>query len=158
MNSLMALIIMSALLLSGGTPASAQSSPLPNIERSVAGREQGWKLKRWRIARNNKIALFYWASGKSEVHATVELLRSSEEAAQLFKERPGVWAAEELGVRVLNQGAPSVGDESSLIEYEDTGARGVVFRKHRVIVRVGAPSLDVAERFAAYIADAIPAA
>jgi hypothetical protein len=159
MNSLKALTIaLALLLLSGGTPARAQSSPLSAIEKSVAGREQGWRLKRWRITRDNKIALYCWASGKSEAHAVVELLQTPEEAARLFKERLGGWAAEEVGVRMLNRGVPGLGDESSLIEYKDTGRRGVVFRKHRMIVRVIASPPEVAERFATYIADAIPAA
>ena len=129
MNSLTSLTIVSALLLSIGSPTRAQSSPLSAIERSVAGREQGWRLKRWRVTRDNKIALYDWVSGKSEVHALVELLRSPGEAARLFKERPGGWAAEEAGVRVLNQSAPAVGAESHLIEYEDTRSRGVVYQE-----------------------------
>jgi hypothetical protein len=51
-----------------------------------------------------------------------------------------------------------IGDESHLIEYEGSGRSGIVFRKGRVIVRVTAPSQGVAELFATYIADAIPAA
>src|SRR3954466_10241977 len=104
MNVLNYPIILLALLLSGAPnlPARAQSSLLSRIERSVAGRELGWKLRRCRVTRNNKVALYDWVSGKKIVHAVVELLSSSEEAAKLCKDRPGGWAAEEVGVRMLD--------------------------------------------------------
>jgi hypothetical protein len=154
------LIILLALLLGGASDfvARAQSSPLPRIEKFVAGRERGWKLERWRLTRRNKVALYEWVSGKKYATAVVELFESSGAAVKVFKDRPGGWGAEELGVRVLDQSAPAVGDESNLVENEYPRTRGVVFRKGRVIVRVSASSLEVAERFAAYVADEIPAA
>jgi hypothetical protein len=160
MNVLNILIILSALLSGSAADltARAQSSPLSRIEKSVAGREPGWKLKRWRITRNNKVALYEWVSSKRYVSAVVEMLESPEEAAKPFKERPGGWAAEDAGVRVLDLSAHAVGEESNLIESEYDKDRGIVFRKRRVIVRVSASSLELAERFAAYIADTIPAA
>jgi hypothetical protein len=160
MNVLNILIISSVLLSSNAAEltARAQSSPLSQIEKSVAGREPGWKLKRWRVMRSNKVALYEWVSGKRYVTAVVELLESPEEAAKLFKDRPGGWAAEDVGVRVLGKSASGVGDETNLIESEYNKARGIAFRKHRVIVRVSASSLELAVRFAAYISDTIPAA
>ena len=160
MNVLIILII-SLVLLSGGaadTIVCAQSSPLSLIEKSVAKRETGWKLKRWHLMRSNKFALYKWVSGKKYVYALVELFESPEAAAQVYKERPGGWEAETLDVRVLDQSAPAVGDESNLVEKQSNKPRGIVFRKRRLIVRVEASSLEVAERFAAYIADAVPAA
>jgi hypothetical protein len=88
----------------------------------------------------------------------VELLPSTEEAAELFKKRPGGWAEEKSGVRVLEESFMGIGDESHLIEYEGSGRRAIVFRKGRVIVRVTASSQEIAELFAIYIANAISAA
>ena len=88
----------------------------------------------------------------------LELLPSPEEAAELFKSRPGGWAGEKTRVRVLEESLTGIGDESHLIEFEVSGRRAVVFRKGRVIVRVIASSREIAELFAIHIADAIPAA
>ena len=107
---------------------------------------------------NDKVVFYDWDSDEGKVRAAVELLPSTEEAAELFKSRPGGWALEKSGVRVLEGSFMGIGDESHLIEYEGSGRRGIVFRKGRVIVRVTAPSQGVAELFATYIADAIPAA
>jgi hypothetical protein len=165
MNIIKIPIILVALLL-GGVPnvtAQVQSSPLSGIGKSVTERMPGWKLTMWRSINNdntvNDKAVFYdWDSGEGKVRSAVELLPSTEEAAELFKNRPGGWALEKSGVRVLEESFMGVGDESHLIEYEGSGRRGIVFRKGRVIVRVTAPSQGVAELFATYIADAIPAA
>jgi hypothetical protein len=165
MNIIKIPIILVALLL-GGIPnvtAQVQSSPLSGIGKSVTERMPGWKLKKWRSMNNDNVVddnvVFYdWDSGEEKVRAVIELLPSTEEAAELFKTRPGGWALEKSGVRVLEESFMGIGDESHLIEYEGRGRRGIVFRKGRVIVRVTAPSQGAAELFATYIADAIPAA
>ncbi len=165
MNIIKIPIILVALML-GGVPevsAQVQSSPLSGIAKSVTERMPGWKLKMWRLMNNdngvNDDLLFYdWDSGQEKVRSALELLPSPEEAAELFKNRPGGWALEKSGVRVLEESFMGIGDESHLIEYEGSGRRGIVFRKGRVIVRVTASSQSIAELFATYIADAIPAA
>ena len=165
MNIIKIPIILVALLLGGvpNVPAQVHSSPLSGIGKSVTERMPGWKLTMWRSMSNNnvvndKVVFYDWDSGEEKVRAAVELLPSTEEAAELFKSRPGGWALEKSGVRVLEESFMGVGDESHLIEYEGSGRRGIVFRKGRVIVRVTAPSQGVAELFATYIADAIPTA
>jgi hypothetical protein len=165
MNIIKIPIILVALLL-GGVPnltAHAQSSPLSGIAKSVTERMPGWKLKMWRLMDNDnvvddKVVFYDWDAGEEKVRSVIELLPSPEEAAELFKKRPGGWALEKSGVRVLEESFMGIGDESHLIEYEVSGRRGLVFRKGRVIVRVTAPSQGVAELFATYIAAAIPAA
>ena len=165
MNIIKIPIILVALLL-GGVPnvtAQVQSSPLSGIGKSVTERMPGWKLTMWRSMNNDKVVndkvVFYdWDSGEEKVRSAIELLPSPEEAAELFKNRPGGWALEKSGVRVLEESFMGIGDESHLIEYEGRSRSGIVFRKGRVIVRVTAPSQGVAELFATYIADAIPAA
>jgi hypothetical protein len=160
MNIIKILIILVALLL-GDVPyvtAHVQSSPLSGIGKSVTERMPGWKLKKWELMDNDKIVFYDWASGEEKVRAVIELLPSTEEAAELFKIRPGGWATEKSGVRVLEESLTGIGDESHLIEYEGSGRRAMVFRKGRVIVRVTASSQEAAELFATYIADAIPAA
>ena len=164
MNIIKIPIILVALLL-GGVPnvtAQVQSSPLSGIGKSVTERTPGWKLTKWRSMNNDgvndKVVFYDWASGEEKVRAAVELLPSTEEAAELFKSRPGGWALEKSGARVLEESFMGIGDESHLIEYEGSGRRGIVFRKGRVIVRVTASSQEIAELFAIYIADAIPAA
>jgi hypothetical protein len=117
----------------------------------------------WRSMSNNnvvndKVVFYDWTSGEEKVRAAVELLPSTEEAAELFKSRPGGWGEERSGVRVLEESFMGIGDESCLIEFEGSGRRGIVFRKGRVIVRVTASSQGVAGLFAIYIADAIPTA
>jgi len=165
MNIIKIPTILVALLL-GGVPnltAQAQPAPLSGIGRSVTERMPGWELTKWRSMSNDGVvndkSVFYdWDSGGEKVRAAVELLPSPEEAAELFKNRPGGWALEKSGVRVLEESFMGIGDESHLIEYEGSDRRGIVFRKGRVIVRVTAPSQGAAEMFAIYIADAIPAA
>ena len=164
MNIIKIPIILVALLL-GGVPnvtAQVQSSPLSGIGKSVTERMPGWKLQRSRLMNNDNVVddiLFYdWTSGEEKVRTVLELLPSPEEAAELFKTRPGGWAAEKSGGRILEGNLTGIVDESHLIEYEGSGRRGVVFRKGRVIVRVTASSQEAAELFAIYIADAIPAA
>ena len=164
MNIIKIPIILVALLL-GGLPhvtAHVQSSPLSGIGKSVTERMPGWKLTMWRWMNNDgvndKVVFYDWDSGEEKVRAAVELLPSTEEAAELFKSRPGGWALEKSGVRVLEESFMGIGDESHLIEYERGGRRGIVLRKGRVIVRVTASSQEIAELFATYIADAIPAA
>ena len=153
-------------LLLGGVPnvtARVQSSPLSGIAKSVTERMPGWKLTMWRWMNNDnvvddKVVFYDWDSGEEKVRSAVELLPSPEEAAELFKNRPGGWALEKSGVRVLEESFMGIGDESHLMEYEGSGRKGIVFRKGRVIVRVAASSQEIAELFAIYIADAIPAA
>jgi hypothetical protein len=165
MNIIKIPIILLALLL-GGVPnltAHAQSSPLSGIGKSVTERMPGWKLKMWKLMGrddvvDDKVAGYDWDSGEEKVRAVLELLPSPEEAAELFKKRPGGWAAEKSDGRILEESLTGIGDEGHLIEYEGSGRRGVVFRKGRVIVRVIASSQEIAELFAIYIADAIPAA
>lgn len=158
-------IILVALLLGGGrgVTAQAQSAPLSGIGKSVTERMPGWKLTKWRSMSNNgvvndKIVFYDWDSGGEKVRAAVELLPSPKEAAELFKSRPGGWGEERSSVCVLEESLTGIGDESHLIEFEASGRRGLVFRKGQVIVRVTASSQKVAELFAIYIADAIPAA
>ena len=165
MNIIKIPIILVALLLCGvpNVTAHAQSSPLSGIGKSVAERMPGWKLTKWRSMNNDnvgndKVVFYDWDSGEEKVRAAIELLPSPEEVAELFKNRPGGWALEKSGGRVLEESFMGIGDESHLIEYEGSGRRGIVFRKGRVIVRVTAPSQGVAELFAVYIAEAIPAA
>ena len=165
MNIIKIPIILVALLLGGvqGVTAHVQSSPLSGIGKSVTERMPGWKLEKWRSMNNDnvvddKVVFYDWDSGEEKVRAAVELLPSTEEAAELFKSRPGGWALEKSGVRVLEDSYMGIGDESHLIEYEGSGRRGIVFRKGRVIVRVTASYQWTAELFATYIADAIPAA
>jgi hypothetical protein len=165
MNIIKIPIILLALLLGGvrGVTAHVQSSPLSGIGKSVTERMPGWKLKKWQSMNNDnvvndKIVFYDWASSEETVRAVVELLPSPEEAAELFKIRPGGWASEKSGVRVLEESLTGIGDESHLIEYEGSGRRAMVFRKGRVIVRVAASSQEAAKLFAIYIADAIPAA
>ena len=165
MNIIKIPIILVTLLLGGvqGVTARVQSSPLSGIGKSVTERMPGWKLEKWRSMNNDNVVndevVFYdWTSGEEKVRSVLELLPSTEEAAELFKTRPGGWGEEKSGVRVLEESLTGIGDESHLIEYEGSGRRGVVFRKGRVIVRVTASSQEVAELFAIYIADAIPAA
>jgi hypothetical protein len=165
MNIIKIPIILVALLL-GGLPivtAHVQSSPLSGIGKSVTERMPGWKLTMGRLMNSDnsvsdKVVFYDWDSGEEKVRSVVELLPSPEEAAELFKTRPGGWALKKSGVRVLEESFMGIGDESHLIEYEGSGRRGVVFRKGRVIVRVTASSQEIAELFAIYIADAIPAA
>ena len=165
MNIIKIPIILVALLL-GGVPnvtAHFQSSLLSGIGKSVTERMPGWKLQMGRLMGHDnvvddKIAFYDWTSGEEKVRSVLELLPSTEEAAELFKSRPGGWAEEKSGVRVLEESLTGIGDESHLIEYEGSGRRAVVFRKGRVIVRVAASSQEIAALFAIYIADAIPAA
>lgn len=165
MNIIKIPIILVALLL-GGMPkvtAHFQSSPLSGIGKSVTERMPGWKLKQGRLMNNDnvpddKVAFYDWASGEDKVRSVVELLPSPEEAAELFKNRPGGWAEEKSRVRVLEESLTGIGDECRLIEFEASGRRAMVFRKGRVIVRVTASSKEIAELFAIYIADAIPTA
>jgi hypothetical protein len=165
MNIIKIPTILVALLLCGvpNVTAQVQSSPLSGIGKSVTERMPGWKLTMWRSMNNDgvvndKVVFHDWDSDEGKVRSAVELLPSTEEAAELFKTRPGGWALEKSGVRVLEESFMGIGDESHLIEYEGSDRRGIVFRKGRVIVRVTAPSQWVAEQFATYIADAIPAA
>ncbi|HEX8176518.1 MAG TPA: hypothetical protein VF543_15615 [Pyrinomonadaceae bacterium] len=164
MNIIKIPIILVALLLCCVPDVSAQvqSSPLSAIGKSVTERMPGWKLTKWRLMNNDgvndKVIFYDWDSGEEKVRAAIELLPSPEEAAELFKTRPGGWGEERSGVRVLEESFMGIGDESHLMEYEGSGRRGIVFRKGRVIVRVTAPSQGVAEQFATYIADAILAA
>ena len=165
MNIIKIPIILVALLLGGvqGVTAQVQSSPLSGIGKSVTERMPGWKLTMWRWMNNNdgvndKVIFYDWDSGEEKVRSAIELLPSPEEAAELFKNRPGGWELEKSGVRVLEDSFMGIGDESHLIEYEGSGRRGIVFRKGRVIVRVTASSQGAAELFATYIADAISAA
>ena len=165
MNIIKIPIILVALLLGGvpSVPAHAQSSPLSGIGKSVTERMPGWKLKMGRLMGHDNvvdhmIAFYDWTSGEEKVRAVTELLASTEEAAELFKTRPGGWELEKSGVRVLEESFMGIGDESRLIEFKGSGRRAVVFRKGRVIVRVAASSREVAELFAIYIADAIAAA
>ncbi len=165
MNIIKIPIILVSLLL-GGVPnitAHAQSSPLSGIGKSVTERMPGWKLQKSLLMNNNnvvndKIVFYDWTSGEEKVRSVLELLPSPEEAAELFKSRPGGWAEEKTRVRVLEESLTGIGDESHLIEFEGSGRRAVVFRKGRVIVRVIASSREIAELFAIHIADAIPAA
>jgi hypothetical protein len=165
MNIIKIPIILLALML-GVVPnvtAHVQSSPLSGIGKSVTERMPGWKLKKWRLMGNDnvvddKVVGYDWTLGEEKVRTVLELLPSPEEAVELFKTRPGGWASEKSGVLVLEESLTGIVDESHLIEYEGSGRRGVVFRKGRVIVRVAASSQEVAELFAIYIADAIPAA
>ena len=165
MNIIKIPIILVALLL-GGAPnvtAQVQSSPLSGIEKSVTERMPGWKLEKSRLMSNDnvvsdKIVFYDWDSGEEKVRSVIELLPSPEEAAELFKNRPGGWGLGKSGVRVLEESFMGIGDESHLIEYEGSSRRGIVFRKGRVIVRFTAPSQWVAELFATCIDEAIPAA
>jgi hypothetical protein len=162
MNIIKIPIILVALLL-GGVPnitAHLQSSPLSGIGKSVTERMPGWKLQKSRLMKNNNVVedqveFYDWTAGEEKVRTVVELLPSPEEAAELFKTRPGGWASERSGGRVLDESLTGIGD---LIEYEGSGRRSLVFRKGRVIVRVTASSQEVAELFAVYIVEAIPAA
>ena len=165
MNIIKTPIILVALLLGGvqGVTAHAQSSPLSGIGKSVTERMPGWKLTMGRLMNNDnvvddKVAFYDWHSGEEKVRSVLELLASPEEAAELFKSRPGGWGEEKSSVRVLEESLTGIGDESRLIEYEGSSRRAVVLRKGRIIVRVTASSQAVAELFAIYIADAIPAA
>ena len=165
MNIITIPIVLVALLL-GGVPnvtAHFQSSPLSGIGKSVTERMPGWKLTKSRLMDdhngvNDEVLFYDWDSGEEKVRSVAELLPSPEEAAELFKTRPGGWASEKSGVRILEESLTGIGDESRLIEYERSGRRGVVFRKGRIIVCVAASTQEVAELFAIYIADAIPAA
>jgi hypothetical protein len=107
---------------------------------------------------DDKVVFYDWTSGEEKVRTVLELLPSPEEAAELFKNRPGGWGEERSSVRVLEESLMGIWDECHLIEYEGSGRRSVVFRKGRVIVRVTASSQAIVELFAIYIADAIPAA
>lgn len=165
MNIIKIPIILVALLL-GGVPnvtAHVQSSPLSGIGKSVSEKMPGWKLQKSQLMRNDNVVndevVFYdWTSGEEKVRSVLELLPSTEEAAELFKSRPGGWAEEKSAVRVLEESLTGIGDEGRLIEFEVSGRKAVVFRKGRVIVRVAASSQAAAGLFAIYIADAIPAA
>jgi hypothetical protein len=164
MNIIKIPIILVALLL-GGVPnvtAHIQSSPLSGIGKSVTERMPGWKLEKSLLMNsdnvvNNQVVFYDWTSGEEKVRTVAELLPSTEEAAELFKSRPGGWASEKSGVRVLEENLTGIGDESRLIEFKGSGRRAIVFRKGRVIVRVTASSQEIAELFAIYIAEAIPA-
>ena len=165
MNIIKIPIILVALLLGGvrGVTAHAQSSPLSGIGKSVTERMPGWKLQRSRLMNNDndvddEVVFYDWTSGEEKVRSVLELLPSPEEATGLFKTRPGGWGEERSSVRVLEESLTGIGDESRLIEFEASGRRAMVFRKGRVIVRVTASSQEIAELFAIYIADAIPAA
>lgn len=165
MNIIKIPTILVALLLGGvlNVTAQVQPSPLSAIGKSVTERMPGWKLTMWRLINNDngvndKVTFYDWDSDEEKVRSAVELLPSPEEAAELFKTRPGGWRLEKSGVRVLEESFMGIGDESHLIEYEGSGRKGIIFRKGRVIVRVTALSQGVAEQFATYIADAIPAA
>jgi hypothetical protein len=165
MNIIKIPIILVALLL-GGVPnltAQVQSLPLSGIGKSVTEKMPGWKLTMGRLmGRDNdvddKIAFCDWTSGEEKVRSVLELLPSTEEAAELFKTRPGGWGEEKSSVRVLEESLTGIGGESRLIEFEGSGRRAIVFREGRVIVRVTASSQEIAGLFAIYIAEAIPAA
>ena len=98
MNIIKIPIILAALLLGGvqGVTAHAQSSPLSGIGKSVTERMPGWKLEKWRLMNDHnggddKLVFYDWASGEEKVRTVLELLPSTEEAAELFKKRPGGW-------------------------------------------------------------------
>jgi hypothetical protein len=94
-------IILVALLL-GGVPnvtAHVQSSPLSGTGKSVTEKMPGWKFKKPQLINNDnvvddKVVFYDWDSGEEKVRSVLELLPSTEEAAELFKSRLGGWVPE----------------------------------------------------------------
>lgn len=146
------------LFLIGNAAVFAQDEPrlFGRIESSIKENEPRWKLQRRQLTNGGRATLYRWSSDSSAVHVFVFVLSSSEEATQEFKSLPSVMEADGIKMRVLDKTVPGLGDENYLWEgYYDKSAKGVDFRKARVIVHISATSSDIAKRFAEHIAEVI---
>lgn len=134
------------------------SALLAQIESSIVKTEPNWRLVRKSRTRKGDYVGFDWKSGKSSVGIFVAFYRSTEEAADHFKNLPGFFEDGGLRMTILPTTIPNLGDENYMWkDCCDKRFTGVDFRKGKVVVHVNAPSIEIAQRFASHVAAALTA-
>jgi hypothetical protein len=158
MNMRITLLIPLCLFACSSTAfAQGNDSICTTLETSVRTNAPSWKL-----VRKSKLchwfSYFQWTSGKSTIYAIVYPVESRKAAVDTFQ----LLASDDevLGEKTnsLGTGLRELGDDNRLWTTLSAKARGVDFRKGNVVVRISGPTMELALRFAGYIAQSLPAA
>lgn len=146
-------------LLSLATATRAQTSAdvFSHIAQAIKENEPAWKLIRKRTYKNSDSVLFEWKSKKRTVGALIRFHASSAEAIRTYQGINLDFEAHGLTMLKSRDSVPNLGDQSYVWEdSSNRNKRGVDFRKGKAFVHVSAQSIEIAQRFAAYIAAEIP--
>lgn len=134
--------------------AQDNTSVCVQIERAISSKVSSWKLER-KSRSCHKLSYFKWTSGNSVVYVFIFSEKSSKEGAETFK----YFASDEefFGhkVEMIEIGLRHLGSESRVWK-SVSGSTGVDFRKEKIVIRISAPTIELAKQFAMFIADAIP--
>ena len=149
------------LALSFQHPVMSQnnnSALLARIELSIAKKEPKWKLAHKGATKKGDYVSFAWKARESNVSVFIAFYGTTDKAANGLKNLPGLFEDTGLKMTILPASIPNLGDENYTWEdFYDRRFKGVAFRKDKVVVKVNAPSIEIAQRFASHIAEVITA-
>jgi hypothetical protein len=148
-------VLILALCLS--TPIFAQgNSPLfVHIEREIKEKEPAWKLVHRLVSKNSKYVSYQWKLGKSSVRVLIFVHDTTQQASRTYHN----FDLEAFGLKrkALEETTLILGDENYAWEdFNDRRTTGIDFRKGKVFVHLSTRSMDIAKRFAIYIAGVVP--
>ncbi len=138
--------------------AAAQEAPelFSKIERVFKEKEPAWKVERVYKGDGDGRRSITFRSGEGQAHVDVIVWGKEKDARDVF-------AAEAVafdntgGKRMVKAAVPKLGDESYIWTHAGSKAwPTLVFRKGKVSVRVFAPSVAVAKRFARHVQAQMP--
>lgn len=151
-------LLLLALFIQQKALGQSNSALLAQIESSIIKKEPKWKLVRKSQTMKGDHVSLDWKFRKSSVSIFVGFYKSTEDAAKHFKNLPGFFEDGGLIMTVLPATIPDLGDEN--YTWEDRYVKrfkGVDFRKGKVVVHVNGPSIEIAQRFASHVAEALAA-
>ena len=145
------LILVAAFWSSSSVVAQDNSVLFKQIIDAVKEKAPNWILKRKIISSDNTMAAYLWEAGNSSVAVLVVAYPSSKDMSGRLEGLASLYE-----VKVLPTKVKGLGDDNISWEGTSDKDRGIIFRKGRVVVSVGASSIETAQGFARYIADMLP--
>lgn len=134
--------------------AQVSSSLIEKLERVTKEKEPEWTLDR--KLPMDPILVLRWSSGEDRVFMSITLAKSADKAREIY-ESSVAGTDKDLGTKATKTTLPNLGTANQLWtpDAEDEAAR-LEFRQGKVAVLLFAPTVDVAKRFAGYVANLLP--
>ena len=155
-------VILVSILLSALYSAAAQETqPLfEHLQQAILEREPKWQIER-KVNSNSRHMSIYLKSGKKRIALMVDILRSDQQAADMFES----WVREisdpslqtPLEANRVKTSLPSLGDENHLWASPSHTAATILFRKKNAFVMVFGSVEDDVKRFALLVSDHLAA-
>ncbi len=157
---IMKIVVLMVLALSPQQKVLGQdnSALLAQIKSSIVKTEPKWRLVRKQQTKRGDYVGYDLKSGKSSVYIFVAFYKSTKDAANGLRNLPCLFEEGGLRMTVLPTTIPNLGDENYTWEdCCDKRFKGIAFRKDKIVVHVDAPSIEIAQRFASHVAEALAA-